>query len=132
MLWLSLGGRGEMIRLSAWFAIAVGVVIAVAQIVRNNDNWENWSTWMIDEFAAVVLVIAGVLALRKQTTRLLPVAWSFAVGLYAGAAISHWNGLKATSGETYAREYQLAILLAVVELIALAGLALVMFSKRQA
>jgi len=119
-----------MVRLSAWFAIAVGIAIAVAQIYRNYNNWENWTTWMIDEFAAAVLIAAGLLALRKQTTRLLPVGWSFACGLYAAGSISHWNALKVTSGETYASEYQLAIFLAVIEAIALVGLALVLFGKR--
>lgn len=119
-----------MVRLSAWFAIAVGIAIAVAQIYRNYNNWANWSTWMIDEFAAAVLVAAGVLALRKQTTRLLPVAWAFVVGLYAAGSISHWNALKVVSSEIYASEYQLAILLVILEVVGLAGLALVMFGKR--
>lgn len=119
-----------MIRLSAWLAIAVGLAVAVAQFYRNASNWENWSTWMIDEFAAAVLIVAGLLALRKQTTRLLPVGWSFAVGLYAAGSISHWNALKVTSGEVYASEYRLAILLAVIEVVALVGLGMVLLSKR--
>lgn len=123
-------GGPEMVRLSAWFAIAVGIVVAVAQIYRNYNNWANWSTWMIDEFAAALLVAAGFLALRRQTTRLLPVAWSFVVGLYAAGSISHWNALKATSGETYASEYRLAILLTILEVVGLVGLAMVMLGKR--
>lgn len=121
-----------MVRLSAWLAIMVGALIAAAQILRNYNNWENWTTWMIDEFAAAVLIVAGLLALRRQTTRLLPVGWSFACGLYAAGSISHWNALRVTSGEMYASEYQLAIFLAVLEIIALAGLALVLFGKRNA
>jgi hypothetical protein len=122
-------GGLEMVRLSAWFAILVGAGIAVAQIIRNYDNWENWSTWMIDEFAAAVLIVAGLLALRKQTTRLLVVGWAFVAGLYASGSIMHWNALRVTSGEMYVSEYRLAILLAILEVLALAGLALVLLAK---
>ena len=130
MLALSTTGTLGMVKLSAWLAIAVGVVLAAAQLLRNYDNWQNWPTWMIDELAAVVLVAAGLLALRRRTTRLLPVGWAFACGLYAAGVVSRWNALGPATAEAYGAEQRLMAAVAGLVGVSLVGLALVLFSRK--
>jgi hypothetical protein len=132
MLDASEAGTFDMIKLSAWMAIAVGGLIAVAQLARNLDNWANWTTWMVDEAAAAVLLVAGLLALRKQTTRLLPVGWSFAAGLYAAGLVSHWNAMQLVGAELYASEQRLTFIVGAILALCLVGVALVLLAPREA
>lgn len=121
-----------MIKLSAWMAIAVGLLLGAAQIARNYDNLTNWPTWTIDIVAATVMVIAGVLALRKRTTRLLPVGWSFGLGLYTSSFVSHWNTTRVVGGELLASEERLVMIIGALVAICLVGIALVLFAPRNA
>lgn len=121
-----------MVKLSAWMAIAVGALLAAAQVLRNYDNLANWTTWTVDVFAGVIMVVAGLLALRKQTTRLLPVGWSFAAGLFASGTVTHWNALQSgVASELYAAEQRLVLILGTLDLICIMGVALVLFAPRQ-
>lgn len=121
-----------MLKLSAWLAIAVGVSVAAAQILRNYDNWENWPSWMVDEAAAAILVVAGVAALRKRTTRLLPVGWAFAAGLYVSALINHAHVMSLSSGALYVAEQRIVVIVAGLLALSLVGLALVLLDRRNA
>ncbi|MFZ5719473.1 MAG: hypothetical protein ACOY5Y_08410 [Pseudomonadota bacterium] len=118
-----------MSKLSAWLAIAVGLMVAVAQIVRNYDNWENWPSWMVDEAAAAILVAAGVAALRKRTTRFLPVGWSFAAGLYISALINHAHILSLSTGAHHAAELRIVMIVAGLLAVSLVGLGLVLLDR---
>jgi len=120
-----------MVKLSAWMAIAVGALLAAAQLYRNYDNLENWMTWTIDIVAGLVMVVAGLLALRKQTTRLLPVGWAFAIGLFASGTFSHLNALRMVEGQLYVAEQRLVMILGALDLVCLVGVALVLFAPRQ-
>lgn len=121
-----------MIKLSAWMAIAVGALLAAAQLLRNYDNLANWTTWMVDVLAGVIMVVAGLLALRKQTTRLLPVGWSFAAGLFASGTVTHWNALQSgVASELYAVEQRLFLILGALDLVCIVGVALVLFAPRR-
>lgn len=119
-----------MTKLSAWLAIVMGAGVAVAQIVRNHDNWENWPSWMVDEAAAAILIAAGVAALRRRTTRFLPVAWAFAAGLYVSALITHAHALALSDGPFHAARQQLVFIVAGLLAVSLVGLALVLFDRR--
>lgn len=127
-LWILGGAR--MIKLSAWMAIGAGLVLGAAQIARNHDNLANWMTWTIDLVAAAVMVVAGLLALRKRTTRLLPVGWSFGLGLYVSSFVSHWNAMHVVPEEIYASEQRLVLIIGVLVAICLTGIALVLFAPR--
>jgi hypothetical protein len=116
--------------LSGWLAIAVGIVVVVAQLYRNWDNWGSWMTWMVDELAALALIGAGLSALRRPVTRLLPVAWAFACGLWVGGAIIHFNSLPQIPGPHLAHEKEISALLAALAALTAAGLALVMLDRR--
>lgn len=119
-----------MRKYSAWLAIAAGVIVVVAQIYRNWNNWANWMTWTVDELAALFLIAAGISALRRPVTRLLPVAWSFACGLWAAGAIIHYNSLPKTPGPHQTMETELSVLLAGLTVLTGIGLVLVMLDRR--
>lgn len=121
-----------MLKLSAWLAIAVGLLLAAGQVARNYDNMENVQTWAVDVFAGLVMVASGLLALRKQTTRLLPVGWSFACGLYVTAFITHLTIMQEASGDWYIAEQRLVFIIGGLLTVSLAGLALVLFAPKQA
>jgi hypothetical protein len=87
---------------------------------------------MIDELAAAVLIVAGLLALRKRMTRLLLVAWSFACGLYMAGAVSHWKGMGGATGEMYVSESRLLLIVAALVVVCLVGLAMAFFSRKPA
>ena len=117
-------------RLSGWLAIAVGAIVVVAQLYRNWGNWGSWMTWTVDEVAALALIGAGVSALRRPVTRLLPVAWAFACGLWVAGAIIHFNSLPQVPGEHLAHEKEISALLAGLAALTAGGLALVMLDRR--
>jgi hypothetical protein len=120
-----------MVRLSSWLAIAMGALLAIAQLARNFNNPEHWMTWTIDVAAGLIMIAAGLLALRKRTTRLLPVGWAFALGLYAAAFLTHLTILQKADGEWYQAELRLVVILGGLLAATLAGLALVMFAPRE-
>jgi hypothetical protein len=124
-----------MTKLSAWLSIAVGVVLGVAQLIRNWGNWEapqNWMTWGVDIFAALALIAAGLLALRGQATRLLSVAWAFAGGLYVAGLLNHLIGvLVLEPGPVHDARQQLAVILSGLLVVVLGGLGLALFDRRR-
>jgi peptidoglycan/LPS O-acetylase OafA/YrhL len=121
-----------MFKLSAWLAIGVGAAIAIAQVARNFDNLENWPMWTIDLIAAALLIAAGALALRRQETRLLTVGWSFALGLYVSALVSHQRTLEIAEGARHAAALQLVVIALGLVALSLAGLGLVLHRRQGA
>lgn len=119
-----------MLKLSSWLAIVVGAAVAVAQVYRNYDNPEHWMTWGIDVLAGLLIVGCGVAALRKQNTRMLPVGWSFAIGLYASAFLTHLTLLGQAEGAWYQSELKLVMILGGLLTAATAGLVMVMLSPK--
>ena len=125
-------GNMRMTMLSAWLSIAVGLLLGVAQLYRNWGDWEHSLTWGVDVFAAGVMVAAGLLALRKRTTRLLPVGWAFGIGLYASALLNHLTVmLSVEPGVLYDAKRQLVMIISVLMVVLLAGLALVLFDRKK-
>ncbi|TAL30037.1 hypothetical protein [Phenylobacterium sp.] len=119
-----------MLRLSSWLAILVGAGVAVAQVVRNYDNTERWMTWGIDVVAGLLILGCGIAALRKQNTRLLPVGWAFAIGLYASAFLTHVTLLSRAKGDWHENELQLVMILGALLVASTAGLVMVMLAPK--
>lgn len=125
-------GDKHMTMLSAWLSIGIGVLLGGAQLYRNWGHWDNWMGWGVDIFAALVMVVAGLLALRKRTTRLLPVGWAFGIGLYVSALINHLMVmLTVEPGPLYDAKQQLVMIISVLLVLLLAGLALVLFDRKK-
>jgi hypothetical protein len=126
-------GDQRMMTLSAWLSIGIGVLLGGAQLYRNWGNWDQWMGWGVDIFAALVMVVAGLLALRKRTTRLLPVGWAFGIGLYVSALVSHLMVmLRAEPGALYDAKRQLVVIIVGLLALMLTGLALVLFDRKKA
>lgn len=120
-----------MTTLSAWLSIGVGLALGAAQLFRNWGKWDNWMMWGVDVFAAAVMVVAGLLALRKRTTRLLPVGWAFAIGLYVSAVLNHLTTmLTLEPGPYHDAKQQLVIIISGILVLLFAGLAMVLFDRK--
>ena len=119
-----------MMKLSAWLAIAFGLSVAVAQLIRNYDNWGQWPTWTIDEFSSAVLMTAGALTLRGTTGRFLAPGWAFACGLYFSSLISYWEKSTRFTGEAHDFSQRFMLIVAAMLAITILGLALSLYRRR--
>ena len=122
-----------MTKLSAWLSIGVGLLLGAGQLYRNFDNLDRWLTWGVDVFAASVMIVAGLLALRKRTTRLLPVGWAFGIGLYMSALLNHLTVMfDVGPGALYDAKQTLVMIISVLLVLLFAGLGLVLFDRKKA
>src|SRR4051812_46254126 len=83
----------RLLKLSSWMAMAVGVLLAVGQCVRNRDHLDSWPNWGVDVLAGLILVYGGWRALRRGSDRSLAAAWAFPAGLFLSAFVSHVQAL---------------------------------------
>ena len=118
-----------MTKISAWLAIAFGLLLAVLEAVRNWGDWQWWPFWVVDYVAATLLVIGGVLALRKTTTHWLSAGWGFACAMFWMSYFSHLEGVLAKTAD--AREYRLTMIIGAMFVVTIAGLVLSLLGKRR-
>jgi hypothetical protein len=123
-----------MLRLSSWLAIAVGALLAAAQIARNYDNLENWPTWGIDVMSGAILVYGGWRALRRRSDRSLAAAWAFAAGLFLSAFVSHYQAWTTAdpAGGLHAAEQRIALIVAALLAVSGAGVAMSLLGRKGA
>jgi hypothetical protein len=121
-----------MTRISAWMAIAVGLVLGAAQIMRNYDNLANWPSWSIDLVAAGILIAGGLLTIRNGMSRALATGWSFSGGLYVSALLNHTRNLQGAVDPAQAEVSQrLVIIIAGLVVATGVGLALTLFDPKR-
>jgi hypothetical protein len=85
-----------MITLSARMAIAFGVFLAIAEVVRNWGDWEPWPWWVVDYIAVALLLYGGRAALPSRSPRnATPLCggWGFACAMFYGSFFSHLETL---------------------------------------
>ncbi len=77
-------------KLSAYMAIILGLVLAFLEAVRNWGNWQWWPYWVIDYIMAVLLISGGILVLlgKKASGRVLACAWGVSFG---AGYMSFWS-----------------------------------------
>ncbi len=87
----------DLRRLSARLAVASGVVLGIAEVVRNWGAWQWWPFWLVDFIAAGLLVSGGIAVLKRRpnSAPLLAGAWGFTVGM---AYMSFWSHVETISG----------------------------------
>jgi hypothetical protein len=120
-------------RLSAWLSIAVGLVLGAAQVLRNLDNWANWPTWMLDEAAALMMIVGGALSLWRGGSRVLVAGWGVGVGLYGSSLVSHVMALRdGLRPEARAMHEHLAMIIGTLLALTILGLAMTLLEKRKA
>lgn len=115
-----------MIRKSALMALAFGVFLAIAEIVRNWGDWQPWPFWIVDFIAAGALIWGGMRTLSQGSSRLLSAAWGFTVGVFWMSFFSHAQKLNTEAQEAYAsgsvNEGALTLIIGAMLVIAIAGL----------
>ena len=115
-----------MICNSAWLALESGLVLAIAEIIRNWGNWQAWPFWTLDFIAAGALIWGGVRTLSQGSSRLLPAAWGFTVGIFWMSFFSHTQTVSGGADKTYAsgtvNEGMLTVIIGAMLLAAIAGL----------
>jgi len=115
-----------MIRTSSYIALAFGLFLAIAEIVRNWGDWQPWPFWVVDFIAAGALIWGALRSLRQGSSRLLSAAWGFTVGIFWMSFFSHIEALGSGDQRTYASgalgEDWLTVIIGVMLLVAAAGL----------
>lgn len=115
-----------MIRNSALMALAFGLLLAIAEIVRNWGNWQPWPFWIVDFIAAGALIWGGVRTLSQGSSRLLSAAWGFTVGIFWMSFFSHTEALNSGAERSYASgmlgEGALTLIIGAMLLASIAGL----------
>jgi len=103
-----------MVRVSAWLAVVFGLSLAVLEAVRNWGDWQWWPFWVVDYVAATLLVIGGVMALRRGPTHWLAGGWGFACAMFWMSFFGHLEGAMKAAAAVDAREHQLTIIIGVM------------------
>lgn len=87
-----------MIRISAFIAVAFGLVLGIGEIARNWGDWQWWPFWTVDYIAAGLLVFGGQRALTTGTVRWLSGAWGFTAAMFWMSFFSHLQSLRQAAG----------------------------------
>lgn len=119
-----------MIKISAWLAIAFGLSLAVLEALRNWGDWQWWPFWTVDYLAATLLIVGGVLALRRGVDRWLTSGWGFTCAMFWMSYFGHLEGLMA--GHADARERQLTMIIGGMFALTIVGLVLSLAGRRRA
>lgn len=118
-----------MTRISAWLAIAFGLSLSVLEVLRNWDDWQWWPFWVVDYFAAALLVAGGVLALRRGVDRWLTAGWGFACAMFWMSYFGHLGDLMQAGLGADAREQRLTMIIGVLFALTVAGLLLSLLGR---
>jgi len=120
------------LKLSAIWALLVGLTLAGLEVRANWGDWQFWPFWVVD-FVAAGLLLAGFFAWWRGLAiarALLAAAWGFTLGM-AWMSL----GFNIEAGPDPARDARLdggyLLLVATLVASAFAGLALSLFGARQ-
>lgn len=112
-----------MIRLSAWLAVAFGLALAVLEAVRNWGDWQWWPFWVVDYVAATLLVVGGVLVLRRGPARWLTAGWGFACAMFWMSFFGHYADVLRLGAAVGAQEQRLTLIIGFMFGVTALGLA---------
>ncbi|WP_332772731.1 hypothetical protein [Phenylobacterium sp.] len=118
-----------MIKTSAWLAIVFGLVLGALEAVRNWGDWQWWPFWVVDYLAATLLVVGGVLALRRSVERWLSAGWGFACAMFWMSFFGHYGDAMKAGGEISAREQRLTLIIGILFGVTVVGLLLSLLGK---
>ncbi len=113
-----------MLKVSAWLAIVFGSALAVLEAVRNWGDWQWWPFWVVDYVAASLLVVGGVLAIRRGVERWLSAGWGFACAMFWMSFFGHYGDMLEAGAATSAREQRLTLIIGAMFVLTLVGLLL--------
>lgn len=103
-----------MLKLSAWLAVAFGLSLAVLEAVRNWGDWQWWPFWVVDYLAATLLVVGGVLTLRRGRVDWLTAGWGFACAMFWMSFFGHYHDVMTTAAANDPREQRLTLIIGIM------------------
>jgi hypothetical protein len=104
-------GEEALVKLSAWMAVVFGASLAVLEAVRNWGDWQWWPFWVVDYVAAALLLVGGVLVLRRGPAHWLAGGWGFACAMFWMSFFGHLDAALETAGAISQREQQLTFII---------------------
>ena len=121
-----------MIRISAWLAIAFGVFLAVAEVLRNWGDRQWWPFWVVDYIAAALLIFGGQRALNTGTVRWLAGGWGWTAAMFWMSFFSHVEQLRTDAGEHTGPipQDRLTLVIGVMLVLALLGFLAALLGER--
>ncbi|MEL6473335.1 MAG: hypothetical protein AAFQ21_04570 [Pseudomonadota bacterium] len=121
-----------MIRASAYLAIAFGVFLAVAEVVRNWGDWQWWPWWVVDYIAAALLIFGGQRLLSTGTIRWLAGGWGWTAGTFYSSFFAHVERLQSGAGDHNGpiAEQPLTIIIGIMLILAAGGFLGAVLGKR--
>ncbi|MDP3868891.1 hypothetical protein [Phenylobacterium sp.] len=118
-----------MIKTSAWLAIVFGLTLGVLEAVRNWGDWQWWPFWVVDYIAVTLLVVGGLLALRRRVERWLTAGWGFACAMFWMSFFGHYRDVMKAGAEISAREQRLTLIIGVLFGVTVLGLLLSLLGR---
>ncbi len=121
-----------MIKLSAYLALAFGLVLGVGELMRNWYYWPWWPFWVVDYIAVALLIFGGQRTLNTGTMRWLTAGWGFTAAMFWMSFFSHVDQLRRGAGQFVGQMDvgNLTTLIGVMLALALAGLLMALLGKR--
>lgn len=112
-----------LLKICAWLAVAFGVFLAIGEAVRNWPNWQWWPFWVVDYIAAALLLLGGLLVLRRgvAAARWLTGAWGFTCAMFWMSFFAHVDDAMQAGTFESPREQQLTVIIGVMFAITVAG-----------
>ena len=118
-----------MTKIAAWLAVGFGLSLAVLEALRNWGDWQWWPFWVVDYIAAALLVIGGVLALRRGFDRWLAAGWGFACAMFWMSYFGHLGDLMQAGASVDEREQRLTMIIGALFALTVAGLLLTLLGR---
>ena len=114
-------------------AVVFGIFLAIAEAVRNWDQWQWWPFWVVDYIAAVLLVTGGVMALRRvpRGRAWLTGAWGFSTAMFYMSFWSHVRDFDQPADGNLSQG-PLTVVIGVLWLVTIVGFVLALASTRKA
>jgi uncharacterized membrane protein required for colicin V production len=119
-----------MTTISAWLAIIFGLALAVLEAVRNWGDWQWWPFWVVDYVAASLLVVGGMLSLRRGVDHWLTAGWGFACAMFWMSFFGHYGDLMKAGVQASAREHGLTLIIGIMFGLTILGLVLGLVGRR--
>jgi len=123
-------GRLSLLRASAKLALAFGLFLAIAEVVRNWGNWQWWPFWLVDFIASGLLLLGSISALNRSPRGpvLLASAWGFTSAMFY---MSFWSHIESFNrpAEGNVSQGPLTLIIGIMWALTVLGLILAMASR---
>ena len=112
-------------------AVVFGSLLAVLEAVRNWGDWQWWPFWVVDYVAAALLIVGGVVVLRRGVDRWLSAGWGFACAMFWMSFFGNYRDMVEAGTAASARDQTLTLIIGVMFALTVAGLVLALAGRRR-